>query len=93
MAKNYIDNLSEESRKGMRQKAEEGMWPSVAPIGYKNVQGPDGKKIIIPDPQTASLILRLFSDYSTGNYALKGITKKLKEEGLVFRKSKKPLPP
>jgi DNA invertase Pin-like site-specific DNA recombinase len=27
MAKNYIDNLSEESRKGMNEKAEQGIWP------------------------------------------------------------------
>ena len=37
MAKNYIDNLSEETRKGMTEKAEQGYWPSVAPLGYRNV--------------------------------------------------------
>jgi site-specific DNA recombinase len=26
MAKNYIDNLSEEARKGMQEKAEQGIW-------------------------------------------------------------------
>jgi DNA invertase Pin-like site-specific DNA recombinase len=31
MAKNYIDNLSEEARKGMQEKAEQGIWPTVAP--------------------------------------------------------------
>ena len=36
MAKNYIDNLSEEVRKGMREKAEQGHWPTVAHIGYIN---------------------------------------------------------
>src|ERR1700692_4951586 len=30
MAKNYIDNLSEETRKGMHEKAEQGLWPSCA---------------------------------------------------------------
>src|SRR5215470_12535400 len=30
MAKNYIDNLSEEARKGMTEKAEQGIWPTVA---------------------------------------------------------------
>ena len=44
MAKNYIDNLSEEARKGMQEKAEQGIWPSKAPLGYRNVTGPDGKK-------------------------------------------------
>ena len=45
MAKNYIDNLSEEARKGMQEKAEQGIWPSKAPLGYRNVTGPDGKII------------------------------------------------
>ena len=51
MAKNYIDNLSEETRKGMQEKAEQGIWPTVAPLGYRNVAGSDGKKIIEPDPE------------------------------------------
>src|SRR5215472_11741578 len=45
MAKNYIDNLSEEARKGMQEKAEQGIWPTVAPLGYRNVAGRDGKKL------------------------------------------------
>src|SRR4051812_15840500 len=36
MAKNYVDNLSEEVRKGLCEKAEQGHWPSVAPVGYVN---------------------------------------------------------
>jgi site-specific DNA recombinase len=34
MAKNYIDNLSEKTRKGMLEKAAQGLWPSFAPLGY-----------------------------------------------------------
>jgi site-specific DNA recombinase len=40
MAKNYVDNLSEETRKGMLEKAEQGLWPSFAPLGYRNLDGP-----------------------------------------------------
>ncbi len=36
MAKNYIDNLSEETVKGLLEKAEQGIYPSHAPLGYKN---------------------------------------------------------
>ena len=36
MAKNYIDNLGEEVRKGMIEKAGQGHWPTVAPVGYVN---------------------------------------------------------
>jgi DNA invertase Pin-like site-specific DNA recombinase len=51
MAKNYIDNLSEEARKGMQEKAEQGIWPTVAPLGYRNRTGPDGKKLSSPIPK------------------------------------------
>ena len=62
MAKNYIDNLSEEARKGMQEKAEQGIWPTKRPLGYRNVTGPDGKKIIAPDPSLAPII----RSYSSG---------------------------
>ena len=56
MAKNYIDNLSEETRKGMTEKAEQGLWPSNAPLGYRNVTGTDGRKTIVPDENIAPII-------------------------------------
>ncbi len=42
MAKDYIDNLSEEVKKGLRTKAAQGLFPSYAPLGYSNVTGPNG---------------------------------------------------
>src|SRR5713101_7650559 len=36
IARNYIDNLREEVRKGMREKAEQGIYPSRPPLGYRN---------------------------------------------------------
>jgi site-specific DNA recombinase len=60
MAKNYIDNLSEEVRKGMLEKAQQGQWPARAPLGYCNVTGPNGKRVIEPDPEQAPLITKLF---------------------------------
>ncbi|MER9363174.1 hypothetical protein [Mesorhizobium sp. M0500] len=64
MAKNYIDNLSEEARKGQMEKAEQGIWPTKAPLGYLNVTGSDGKKVIEPDAELAPMITRLFERYS-----------------------------
>jgi site-specific DNA recombinase len=92
MAKNYIDNLSEEARKGMLEKAEQGIWPTVAPLGYRNVAGADGKKIIEPDPESASIISRLFEWYATGTLSLKEAAQKAKAAGLVYRRSGTPVP-
>jgi hypothetical protein len=92
MAKNYIDNLSEEARKGMQEKAEQGIWPTVAPLGYRNLSGPNGKKIIEPDPEAASLIGSLFEWYATGTLSLREAARKVRVAGLVHRKSGAPVP-
>ena len=49
MAKNHIDDLPEETRKGMLVKAEQGAYPSFAPLGYINVNH-GGRRYIQPDP-------------------------------------------
>jgi site-specific DNA recombinase len=87
MAKNYIDNLSEEARKGMQEKAEQGIWPTKTPLGYRNITGPDGKKIIAADPAVAPIIAKLFEWYSTGQYSLQQAARKARDAGLVYRKS------
>ena len=85
MAKNYIDNLSEETQKGMREKAEQGLWPSSAPMGYRNVIGSNGRRVIEPDPRNALHITRLFETYATGNYSLREITRFAHEWGLAYK--------
>ena len=80
MAKNYIDNLGEEVKKGMREKAEQGHWPSMAPIGYVN--NPATHRIE-PDPQRAPFIGELFRLYATGTYSLKALLAKAHAMGLT----------
>jgi hypothetical protein len=87
MAKNYIDNLSEETRKGMLEKAEQGLWPSFAPLGYLN----EGRTIV-PDPAVAPIIRKIFEWYATGVYSLAEITRMAKAAGMVFRRSGNPVP-
>jgi len=46
MSKYYVDALSENIKRGQRQKVKNGIWPMVAPVGYVN----DKKlRIIVPD--------------------------------------------
>ena len=92
MAKNYIDNLSEEARKGQQEKAEQGIWPSKAPLGYRNVTGPNGKKIIEPDPRFAGMITHLFGWYGSGTLSLREAAEQAKAAGLVYRRTGGPLP-
>src|SRR4029450_6516975 len=85
MAKNYIDNLGEETKKGMREKSQQGIYPSVAPLGYRNISGSQEKKTIEPDPESGPVVQKLFEWYATGNYSLRDITKRAYNEGLRSR--------
>ena len=76
MAKKYIDNLSEEVKKGMLEKAEQGEWPHLAPPGYLNN---DGK--IFTDPDRAQYIRRAFELAGKG-YSITHIAEKLYSAGL-----------
>lgn len=85
MAKNYIDNLSEESTKGMKEKARQGIWPTKSPLGYRNVEGSDGKKIMEIDPERAPIVQRLFEDAASGSYSLHALTERAREAGLRMK--------
>ena len=85
MAKNFIDNLSEETKKGMLEKARSGIYPSYAPVGYRNAEGPAGKRIIIPDADTAGVITELFARFGTGGYSLDALVAELWAEGFTLR--------
>jgi DNA invertase Pin-like site-specific DNA recombinase len=76
-ARNYIENLREEVRKGMREKAEQGIYPSRPPIGYKNNKL---EHTIELDPVKAPIARRMFELYATSNYSLSAVRKALKEE-------------
>lgn len=87
MAKNYIDNLSEEVKKGMIEKAAQGTYPSMAPYGYINTIK-DGRKIIAIDPQAAFYVKQMFELYATGSYSLPSLRKKMLADGMVYRNGK-----
>jgi site-specific DNA recombinase len=67
MARNYVENLREEVEKGMREKAEQGIYPSRPPIGYTNNKA---EHTIEVDSAKAPLARRMFELYATGNYSL-----------------------
>jgi len=87
MAKKYIDNLSEETKKGHLEKAEQGTYPSVAPYGYSNEEE-NNRRVIKIDPAAAHFVRRAFDLYATGNYSLKTLRKTLLEEGMIYRSGK-----
>ncbi len=61
-------------------------------IAYRNVTGPDGRKVIDTDPEVTPIVARLIEWYATGQYSLKEAANKARAAGLVYRKSGNPVP-
>ena len=91
LAKHFIDNLSEETKKGLYEKAETGVFPALAPFGYLNVgdsKDPDIRLIEL-DRVRAPLVKTLFEMYATGRYALSQLRDEAHRRGLRSRTGKK----
>jgi len=84
-SKYYIDNLSENIKRGHRQKLKNGLWPQMAPLGYLNNK--ETKQIYV-DKEKAPLIKKAFEAYATGKYTLKELRKIINGLGLRGRRDK-----
>ena len=80
-AKNYIDNLSEEVKKGQKEKIAQGWLPTRPPYGYKTI-GEKGHKTHIPDADKIPFAKKMFDLYVTGNYSLRRLTQMLYDSGM-----------
>jgi len=87
-ARNYINNLSEEVRKGMNEKVKNGGFPGMAPIGYLN--NTETHEIDV-DSEQARLVQKVFELYATGRYSLDDMERIVKKEGLRYRNSAEPI--
>jgi len=84
-SKYYIDNLSENIKRGHRQKLKQGLWPQMAPLGYLNNK--ETKQIYV-DKEKAKFIKKAFETYATGKYTLKELRKIINGLGLRGRRGK-----
>ena len=84
-AKYYIDNLSENVKRGNRQKLRCGEWPGQKPLGYIY----DHRlRNIVPSLKTAKIVQKIFKDFATGKYSLEAISKKLAQYGITSKNGK-----
>ena len=86
-SKYYVDNLSENTKRGLRQKVRRGEYPSIAPIGYINDVR---NKTIIIDKRRAPFVVAAFELYSQGDQRMQNIADFLLDKG-IMTKGKKPL--
>src|SRR5262245_5627305 len=82
-SKYYIDNLSENIRRGHRAKLRRGVYPGTAPIGYLNNHR---TRDIDIDLERVQMIRKGFELYATGKYTLKQIARAFKDMGLRSQK-------
>ena len=86
-AEYYVKLLSENVRKGQKEKLAQGWLPTTSPLGYKTM-GDKRHKIHVIDEEKAPLVRKMFELYATGNYSLNALVKIMDKEGLRNKKNK-----
>jgi len=81
-----VDSLSENTKRGLRQKVRRGEYPSVAPIGYINDVR---NKSIIVDIKKAKVIREAFEFYAQGDKRLEDVSDFLAQRGILSRGGKR----
>ncbi|MDP6528034.1 MAG: recombinase family protein [Candidatus Pacebacteria bacterium] len=85
-SKYYVDSLSENTKRGLRQKVRRGEYPGVAPVGYIN----DVRtKSIVVDKKKAKVIRQTFEFYAQGDKRLKDVSNFLAQRGILSRGGKR----
>lgn len=83
IAKNFIDNLREETQKGRKKKVEEGFFIGQVPYGYKKLD----KCTTVLHEQKSKFVKRAFELYAQGNISLKNLVQQLYNEGYIYTSS------
>lgn len=81
MANQFLRDLSQNTKRGLRARVEKGVMPAPATLGYKNDKYAErGTKTILPDPDRFDTVRRMFDVMLTGKYTPMGILKMVNED-------------
>lgn len=86
VAKKMSNDISRKTKMGMLEKAEQGLYPSVAPLGYKNNPV---THLIEVDEGKAPYLQKVFSLMASGSYSINMVCNILYEEGFRTHKNKR----
>lgn len=81
----YSRNLSVEVSSKMREKAEQGYYPSHAMVGYKTVRIAKRSYLRI-DEEKAPYIREIFDLYATGRYSYMSLAAEMRKRGFMISK-------
>jgi len=84
-SKYYSDNLSENIKRGIRQKLRRGEWTNRAPFGY--VRNPKTRNIE-PEPFKSKIIKKAFQEFSENKHSLESLRHRLAFWGVVQNNGK-----
>ena len=84
-SKYYVDNLSENTKRGLRQKVRRGERPGLAPVGYIN----DVRtKTVVIDKRRSPIVQQAFALYATGDQRLEDIAAFLANKSILTKSGK-----
>ena len=85
-SKYYVDSLSENTKRGLRQKVRLGIFPSQAPVGYLN----DSRtKTIVVEKKKSRVVRLAFEKYVKGNMRLEDVSSFLAKNNITTRTGKR----
>jgi DNA invertase Pin-like site-specific DNA recombinase len=79
-SKYYSDNLTQNVKRGMRQKVRRGEWLTKAPRGYVNNRS---ARNIEPHPVQSKVVVRAFEEYAKGTYGYESLADFLALHGVT----------
>lgn len=82
VAADFIRNLRDETKKGLKGRLNQGLYPWAAPLGYLD-NGRGRPKTICPT--RGPLVRQAFQLYATGDYALEMLVNEMRRRGLDGR--------
>lgn len=92
MAESYVLSLSDNVKRSLQYKRNNGCWTHDAPIGYINcIDTVTGKSTVKIDKERAYLVKKAFETYSSGASSLGDIKEMLRSWGLTNKRTGTPL--
>jgi site-specific DNA recombinase len=84
--KQYSDKLACDTKRGLMQKAKNGIYPSKAPRGYLNNRL---TKTLVLDPQLAPIVKRAFEVYAEGASTIEDMKRFFAARGMLSKPTKR----
>jgi len=80
------DVRSDRTRAGMQEALRRGRWTFLEPLRYLNAPRALCQSLM-PDPERAAIVRRIFKQYATGTYTKQEILEKATQWGLTNRRA------